>query len=191
MKYTTLIAALILSAVALTSCNDSKSYSELLNDETYAVNFYLSDQRVINDVPADSVFESGPDAPFYRIDPEGNVYMQVINPGNRKDPEYCPATDQLIYFRFTRYNLSAWYQYGLWEGIGNASDFDFSPTAFRYGNYSLQSSAQYGPGIQLPLSYLGIDCEVNVIIKSQYGFTNEIANVIPFLYNVRYFKSQI
>lgn len=62
---------------------------------------------------------------------------------------------------------------------------------FRFGNYSLQSSAQYGSGIQLPLSYLGIDCEVNIVIKSQYGFTSEMTNVVPYLYNVRYFKSQI
>ncbi len=191
MKYITSMLALIVSAIALTACSDSKSYTELLNDETQAVNFYLADQMVTNDIPADSVFLTGPDAPYYRLDEEGNVYMQVINPGHRDDSVYCATTDQLIYFRFTRYNLSAWYQYGLWEGVGNATDFSYSPTSFRYGNYTLQSSAMYGAGIQLPLSYLGIDCEVNLVIKSQYGFTDEIANVIPFLYNVRYFKSQI
>lgn len=77
------------------------------------------------------------------------------------------------------------------EGEGNAADMEYNPMYFRFGNYSLQSSAQYGSGIQLPLSYLGIDCEVNIVIKSQYGFTSEMTNVVPYLYNVRYFKSQI
>ena len=35
------------------------------------------------------------------------------------------------------------------------------------------------------------DCEVNLVIKSQYGIASEISNVVPYLYNVRYFKSQI
>lgn len=185
MKYYILALLAILS---LTSCEDSKSYTELLNEETESTNAYLANQRVVKDVPADSIFETGPDAPYYRIDPEGNVYMQVINPGTK---ENRPANDQLIYFRFTRYNLNAWYRYDTWYGEGNANNFEYAPTSFRYGNYTLQSSAQYGAGVQLPLAYLGIDCEVNLVIKSQYGFTSEIANVTPFMYNIRYFKSQI
>ena len=39
--------------------------------------------------------------------------------------------------------------------------------------------------------YLGVECEVNLIIKSQFGFTNEISYVLPFFYHVRYFHSQI
>ena len=39
--------------------------------------------------------------------------------------------------------------------------------------------------------YLGIDSEVNLVIKSQYGYTEEISNVTPYLYNVRYFRSKI
>ncbi len=191
MKYTAIVLTLLLSALAFSACSDSKSYTELLNEETYAVNFFLADQRVCNDIPADSVFLTGHDAPYYRLDEDGNVYMQVLDPGHRDDPEYCPTSDQLIYFRFLRYNLNAWYHYGVWEGIGNATDFSYSPTSFRYGNYTLESSAQYGAGVQLPLSYLGIDCEVNLVIKSQYGFTDEIANVVPFMYNIRYFKPQI
>ena len=38
---------------------------------------------------------------------------------------------------------------------------------------------------------LGVESEVNLIIKSQYGWTSEISNVQPFLYHVRYFRNQI
>jgi hypothetical protein len=176
------------AAVSLHSCSDSTSYADLLTSETHATNAYLADHRVVNSVPADSIFEEGEDAPFYRLDEDGMVYMQVINSGDRSDKA---ASDQLIYFRFTRYNLKTWAQTGELEGEGNADDFDYSSTSFRYGNYTLSSSYQYGSGIQLPLAYLGVECEVNLIIKSQYGFTSEIANVIPYLYHVRYFKSQV
>lgn len=29
--------------------------------------------------------------------------------------------------------------------------------------------------------------EVNLVVASEAGFTSEISNVIPFLYNIRYF----
>ena len=35
------------------------------------------------------------------------------------------------------------------------------------------------------------ECEVNLIVKSQFGWTSEISYVQPFLYHIRYFHSQI
>ncbi|MDE6714985.1 MAG: DUF4827 domain-containing protein, partial [Muribaculaceae bacterium] len=159
------------------SCSNTRSYAEYLSDERKAVNSYLSGFRVINSVPEDSVFEYGENAPFYRLDEDGEVFMQVINPGNRKDN--APQKDQQIYFRFMRTNLLY-----VWQGYntvpdGNAGDMSLNPTWFRYQNYTLQSSAQYGRGIQMPLDYLGIDCEVNLVIRSQYGLTSEIGEVVP------------
>jgi len=177
-----------ISMSVLTSCDDSTSYADLLNDENKAVNVFLADQRVINEIPSDSVFEYGEDAPFYRLDEDGNIYMQVIKPGDRDNKV---TDDQLIYFRFIRYNLNYYADGQLPEGTGNANDFDYINTSFRFANYSLNSSSKWGSGIQMPLYYLGIDCEVNLVIKSQYGFTDEISSVIPYLFNVRYFKSQI
>ena len=43
-------------SILATGCNDSKSYADLLNEETKSINNYLADQKVINEVPADSVF---------------------------------------------------------------------------------------------------------------------------------------
>ena len=168
-----------------TSCSNSKSYANMLVDENKAINLYLSDFQVENSIPADTVFEEGPDAPFYRLDDDGNLFMQVIRSGDRKNNRV--TDDQLIFFRFTRYNLTYFYKYDEMVGEGNANDMNYSPTSFRYNNTTLSSTTQYGTGIQEPLKYLGIDCEVNLIVKSQYGFTSEIANVSPYLYNLRYF----
>ena len=123
------------------------------------------------------------------MDEDGQVYMQVIKSGNLKDKAY---DDQVIYFRFMRYNLLYNYTYNEWpEGEGNAESMEYMATSFRYGNYTLTASAQYGSGIQVPLAYLGVECEVNIVIKSQYGFTSELSNVVPYMFNVRYFKSRI
>lgn len=186
------VAALALVGVAFASCSDTKSYAELLNDETMYVNAFLANQCVVAEVPADTVFKSvkefGDDAPYYRLDEDGYLYMQVIDPGT---PGNKVESDELIYFRFTRYSLYRYSGGELTNGVGNETDLSFTNTSFRYGNYQLQSSSQWGSGIQYPLSMLPVDCEINLIIKSQYGLTDEIAQVVPYLYHLRYYRPKI
>lgn len=188
MKITfTSIIAILLAATTFTSCSDSESYSELLTEESHAVNYFLSDYRVEAEIPADSIFEYGENAPFYRLNEDGTLYMQVVNPGTSDNKV---KDDELIYFRFTRYSLTHFYNYGEMVGTGNADDFlTVGSTSFRFGNTMLSSASSYGMGVQEPLKFLGVDCEVNLVIKSSLGPSNEIAYVTPYLYTLRYFRS--
>lgn len=185
------VALLLIASISIfASCSESKSYAQLLDDERKSTNAYLATQKVVTTIPADSIFETGVNAPYYRITEDGNVYMQVIKAGDRKNNK--AVKDQQIFFRFMRISLTTWASGGNPLPEGNANDVSYNPLSFRYQNYSLSSSTQFGTGLQLPLNFLGIDCEVNLIIRSQYGFTSEISNVTPYLYqNVRYYKSQI
>lgn len=190
MKTTNKILSFLTFALlfVFASCESGRSYSELLDEENYSVNRFLVDNIVYAEIPSDSVFEVGPNAPYYRIEDEGNVYMQVLNPGDGEKV----VSDQQVYFRFLRYNLS--YYYGSLSSCpteGNQDDMTASPTSFRFDNYSLPSSSAWGQGIQMPLKFLKLNSEANVIIKSQFGWTSEISNVTPYLYHVRYYKGQI
>lgn len=201
IKYILLLPLLLL---ATSACKDKESYADLLNDENQAVNDYLANYPVIGSIPADSVFITMDDimadhpgisreeavrlTPFYRMDDDGYVYMQVLNAGTAGNKA---ADNQLIYFRFTRWNLGVAYKYGMWESSGNSSDLGTTTTSFRFRNTTLQSSVQWGEGIQTPLQYLPINCEVNLVIKSYLGPTEEVAAVYPYLYSVRYFPSKI
>lgn len=183
-----IVAALaLMGAISFNSCESGRSYADMLNTESKYVNNFLVNQHVIGSIPEDSIFEYGPDAPYYQLDGEGNIYMQVINPGSGDK-----ATEgQRIYFRFMRYNL-AYYKPGEeMTGEGNADDMTMANAFFNFQDYTLPSSSQYGSGIQMPLEFLPINCEVKIIIKSQYGFSGETANVQPYLFHIRYFKSQI
>ena len=104
----------------------------------------------------------------------------------------CRAkSDELIYFRFTRYSLYRYTGGELTGGVGNENDLSFNNTSFRFGNYQLQSSSQWGSGIQYPLALLPVDCEVNLVVKSQLGLTSEIAEVVPYMYHIRYYRPKI
>lgn len=180
------LAATAIMALTMTSCSDSKSYAELLTEENHYVNNFLADQRVVNTIPTDSTFnfEVGEDAPYYRMDEDGNLYMQVISKGT---PGNYAKSDQVIYFRYVRYPLNQYVGGELNGGMGNVDDMSYQNTWFRFDNYSLQSSYQWGTGVQKPLQFLPIDCEVNIVIKSQYGFYEEMSYVVPFLYKIRYY----
>lgn len=180
-------ALAICTATVSLSCSDNKSYAELLEVENKAVNRFLADQRVIGYQEDFTDFEVGADAPFYRIDKEGNLYMQVIKLGEYEKPE----DNQLVYFRFTRYNLSYYTTGGEMEGEGNSESIEYGDQSFRMNNTTLESTTQWGSGIQHPLTLIPLGSEIKLVVKSQYGWTAEIAYVQPFLYHLRYYPGKI
>ncbi len=181
-------AAVLAAALAAgaASCSDDKTYAELLTDEAHYVNNFLADQRVVNEVPADTVFETGPDAPYYRLDEDGTMYMQVLSAGTKGN---MAKNDELIYFRYTRWALAYYADGQLPEGVGNNTTLNSA--WFRFQNLQLASSAQWGTGIQYPLLLLPIDSEVNIVIKAAYGPQTELAEVKPYLYRLTYQRPQI
>ncbi len=188
IKNYTKLSIMMMIAFLFASCSKTESYSDLLKKEQKASNWFLAQQKVCNDIPADSVFLVGPDAPYYKMDPDGYVYMQVLKVGDRE----IPTTGEQVYFTFTRYNIEDMYTLNTLdvEGVGNQDNFmnSIGDTYFIYNNYSGSSSSRWGSGIQQPLSYLGYNSEVNIVLKSYYGFSDEATTCIPFLVNVCYFK---
>ncbi|MBD5271530.1 MAG: DUF4827 domain-containing protein [Bacteroides sp.] len=181
-KIFSIILPLVVLALTAVSCEDSKSYAELLADENKVVNRFLVQHRVEESFPED--FEVGEDAPYYRVDESGDVYMQVLQRGNGNIPE----TGDLVYFRYTSYDLASYVVGGENHGSGNADNVGNSlPTFFLLDDYSVSESTQYGTGIQIPIKLLGFDSKVNIVLKSQAGPTAMMSYVIPFLYTVSYY----
>lgn len=173
------------AGIGIVACSDSKSYSELLSDENHCVNAFLAEHRVVDGIPADSVFEVGVDAPYYAIDEDRNVYMQVLEKG---DDERAQKDDK-VYFRYIRYNLQN-YVVGSDDnvGAGNAIDMTSQATFFLFENQTVNESVQYGDGIQMPMKFLGYNCKVNLVVKSQAGPATDMGYVVPYLYTISYYK---
>jgi len=180
----------MLASVLLASCEDGKSYSDLLDEEENSINWYLSQNKVEGNIPEDGNFIVGEDAPFYKMNSDGTVYMRVINRG---DMNNRPIEGQTVYLRFMRYDIKSMWRGENLGGIGNADDMGLGNGSMSlvYGNTVLSSTTQLGEGIQIPLDYLGYNSEVDLIVGSTMGFTSEISECIPYLYkNLKFFKAE-
>ena len=180
------ILSLLAMLMTVSSCSDSKSYADLLNEENQVVNRFLALHRVEEYFPGADNCEVGPDAPFYRVDEEGNVYMQVIRKGNGTYPE----TGDHVSFTYMSYDLN-YYVVGDNDNIGSGnqdSPGNGNPTYFVFDDFTNTLSAQYGTGLQIPVRLLGYDSKVNVVIKSQAGPSNLMSYVVPFLYDIAYYN---
>lgn len=181
------LALIFASIFSMASCEKGESYADLLKKEEKAINWYLSGESVETEIPADSIFIAGEDAPFYRMDEDGKVYMKVIDSG---DPDDRPKPGDRVYFRYSRMNLRNLYETDveLWSGNSNNLTGSTAPTSFIFDNFKLKSSYQHGSGIQLPLNYLGYNSRVRLVMKASAGFYVEQSQCLPYVYDVRYFK---
>ncbi len=159
---------------------------DLKKTELRAMKKYLSKFDVVDVLPAINDIQVGSVAPFYKLNPEGTVYMQVVKMG----AEPAATNGETIYFRFLRYNLLSYLENGvLPNGQGNLNSVTQDVTSFVLGS-DKPSTTQWGTAIQMPMLLgLPVDSEVNLVVASEAGFTSEISSVIPFLYNIRYFKA--
>lgn len=159
---------------------------DLKKTEQRAMKKYLSKFYVVDELPTIDNIQVGSVAPFYKLNSEGTVYMQVIKMGSAP----AATNGEKIYFRFMRYNLLSYLENGvLPQGQGNANDLTEPTTFFEVGS-DKPSTTQWGTAIQMPILLgLPIDSEVNLVVASEAGLTSEISGVVPFLYNIRYFKS--
>lgn len=179
--------ASVLMLIMASACSKKQSYTDLLNEESKAVNLFLANHKVAYSIPADSVFEVGPDAPYYPLDSEGKLFMQVLHVGDGKRAE----SNQLIYFRYTRYSLKVYAQQDTLMQVDGNENTGFSAESFRYQDYLLPSTTQWGTGIQKPLDYLPLNSEVNLVVKGEYSKTEESSYVLPMLVNIRYFPARL
>lgn len=169
-------------SITITQKDAKETFEDLLKLESEAIDEYLKGKSVIDQMPEDNNFQTGTDAPFYKLDKSG-AYMQVLAKGN---PQF--NNGEKVYFRFERWSLIHFLLSGsLGESTGNFSSITQDVTYFNIGGQD-NVTKQWGDGIQLPTKYgVGNGGEVNIIIPSQIGFSDETSSVKPYLFHIRYF----
>lgn len=187
--HTISLILIAIASVTLLSCSKAESYSNLLRTEEKSVNKYLAQQKVSVTIPEDSILQYGEDAPYYKMNDDGTVYMKVINPGNM---EIRAKKGDRIYFVCEYKNLNLWAGGSEIDWVGGATDITgkLSDTSFVYGNTILTSTTQYGTGIQVPMQFVGNESEVFLVLKAASGFASEQSSCTPYVMHVKYFKAE-
>lgn len=171
---------------SITITQNPCTLGDLKKTEQRAMKKYLSKFDVVDVLPAINDIQVGSVAPFYKLNQEGSVYMQVVKIGS----EPAATGGETIYFRYLRYNLLSYLENGvLPNGEGNLNSVTQDVTSFELGS-DKPATAQWGTAIQMPM-LLGLpaDSEVNLVVASEAGVVSEINNVTPFLYNIHYFTA--
>ncbi len=162
----------ILSSVLILSfgaCNKTKTYAELLKEEEKAIDQFINKNGlvILSEYPKDSTFKDNE----YFLTPEG-LYMNVMDKGTKK-----PQNGNEICFRIRYYSSfkedTTKYLGNMW-GTGDAY-------TYIYGNY--YSTISWGQGLTIPLSYVGEDSKVKLIVPSKLGTSTDANSVSPVYYD--------
>jgi len=179
-----IISVIIISCIS-SSCNQSKSLQELLDEEKRAIDKFITMNGFIilkeNEYPADGVFK---DNEYYQS-PDG-LFFQVVDSGNGKRVK--PVDEVLVRYDYIQDIKSAV------SGDTTTSKsmfYSFQPFSFVYGisaTYMISTSPVCQAWV-IPLSYVGENAVVNMIIPSSIGSSYDNSNITPVFYrNLRYTK---
>lgn len=174
-------------AGAITILQNALTLDDLRKTERRAIKAYLSKFDVYDELPPVKDIQVGSVAPFYKLDKDGNAFMQVVKMG----AEPAATAGEKIYFRYLRYDLLYYLDNRMLpNGTGNMNDVSHNPASFTLGSDN-EATKQWGTAIPLPIQIgLPLGSEVNLIVSSEAGIPNEISSAIPYLYNIRYYNSQ-
>jgi nitrite reductase/ring-hydroxylating ferredoxin subunit len=165
---------------SITITQNALAKQDYYDREELAIKSFLSQYQTIDHLPNINAISVGENAPFYKIDDDASVYMQVI----RLCSGTSTSTGDKISFRFERTSLLNLYEGKVVTPSGNISDLD-SDTSFYLGDYSV-----WGSAIQLPLELgLPLGSEINLIVPSLCGIVSEQLNIEPYLYHLVYYNS--
>ena len=169
------ISYLLLLCIALSfisSCSNTKTYAEQLNDEKILIADYIkrNNIKVLSEFPTDSVFANNE----YVLTKSG-LYFRFENRGNLADPVI--QLKDIVVPRYKQFTLDL-----ASDTISNWSTIDFPyPSKFVYGDQS-----QSCLGFQEAVSYMKRnDTEAKLIVPSKLGFTENLTSVTPLGYDLK------
>lgn len=153
----------------LFSCDNAPTEEEFLKPYDLAFAYYLNQKQVVKHLP--DKLECGENAPFYQIDKDGYVFMQVVE---NNGP--MAFNGRSFAKRYASYNLLEYYKTKVWPkpfATSNTSSLTPLPTSKFDVN-----SIQY---LHLALHYVGVESTVNFVVRQDFNRSD-----IPYYIEVRY-----
>jgi len=172
-----LLLLTILASLVISSCSNTKTYAEQLNDEKILIADYIkrNNIQIVTTYPADSVWtKNGND--IYYISPASGLYIHMVNYGDMTSKDTLLLKDVVVP-RYKQYTLGL-----VSDTISNWSTIDFPyPSTFVYGDLTQSCKA-----FQEAASYLKRnETEAKLIVPSKLGFTDNLTSVTPMGYDLK------
>lgn len=173
MKQRVFSFSILLALILIgTSCDNKKSYSDMLKDERKAIKSFLKGKTVVDKIPEDNKFD--PEV-YYSL--ENGVYMQVLENPN---PELKALSGEDVYIRYKQTNLLTMEEYDInWSSM-------ITNIYFIYGKNS--SMTDVGTAVAQPLEYVGEESVINLVVPSKVGSSTNYSNVVPVMLHLKYTK---
>jgi len=162
-----------LISIIASSCSDTKTYSQQLDDEQALITTYIkrNNIKVITSLPANGKWGLND---YYKS--SSGLYFHMVNPGNTSSMDTLMSKNTVV-TRFKQYTLNV-----VSDTISNWNTIDYpEPETFTYGDLT-----QSCKGFQEAVSYMKRnDSEAKLIIPSGNGFTIYLNSVTPLGYDLK------
>jgi hypothetical protein len=169
-KISYLFLLIFLISLLASSCSNTKTYAQSLDDEQTLITAYIkrNNFQIVTTFPTDLVWVKNGNDIYYKA-PSG-LYFHMINPGNLSSKDTIQLNNTVVprYKEFTLDIVS--------DTISNWNTIDYPyPSNFTYGDLT-QSYKAFNEAV----SYMKrIDSEAKLIVPSQIGFSADMNSVIP------------
>lgn len=174
-RFKTIILLLAGLLMVGTSCKDTKSYADYLEDEEKAIDLLISENgfNILKKFPENYIFGEND---FYK-DPSTGVYFNIISYG---DSAVKPKLKETIYIRYKGLSY-----FGSEDTTRYTNTNSPYPEQFDYiGPISSITQDSYGTaGWVVPLRYVGHRGKVKLIIPFEMGSSYDQSNYLPSYYD--------
>jgi hypothetical protein len=184
MKKSFNIVMAICAVMILIGCDNSKTYTDRLNDERKAINRLINreDFKIIP-YPEDGVFG---EKEFAHL--SNGVYFNIVDSGNGN--RAVPGST-IVLSRFKGeillVNADTTYLIDIFDGHNHPLEFTYGGSYNRETDSNGYGSMLYGEGFATPLSYVGDSAIVKLIVPFRVGGSGQTSDYIPVYYSrVRY-----
>lgn len=173
-QYSLLIYLLLTVTMVFISCDDKKTYAELLKEEKVTIADYIkrNNIQVVSEKPTEKIW---PENVYLKT--TSGLYFHLINEGDNTETADSAELNDLISVRYIQYTLTE-----KSDTVFNWNTIDSPyPTAFNYQDYS-QSCAAWHEAV----SYMKRnESEAIIIVPSKIGFETNMISVTPLGYRLK------
>ena len=193
-KLTLFFLSLLACGLAFQSCDNTKTYAEMLEDEKDAIKAFIRDSSI-------TVISQ---TEFYRNDSTtkeneyvqlaSGVYMNIVNKGSANLADTVKPNDQIL-VRFSEYSLMD--KKATISNLGYAEvvdEFNYRVTSSSIAGQFTQGFmlSYYGPAVPagwlVPLDYVRDGACVKLIVPSKMGHSSAMQSVYPYYYYIQKYQ---